>query len=569
MEHFSRDRIQITALQPPSGILNNPQDNGINETEYVPQFNPDGSPQVDPVTGLQVTIEQPRNPNIVRDEVFEFGRRIVAIAQATRVDLTRGERPYSPLREEQAQEEVSQSARQQRDAGKRAQLELISQTAIDPEARTVARQTLEGLGELDMAPAYQAKLTRVRELNDAIASGKATRHERQEAARLRRELGAMSQSSRPAAFYRRRKNSERTRAAARRGMEGRATPARIAEVSGTSGRAGIRSSIRDNRRAEQELEMPANIVSTKGTIFRVGEGVHHNALLEDRRYIVIDTLPTPAQAFRPRSATVAGGPPISGSPAVMDATGAELHTIYINLSPPGQPIRLVPLMRGIENPPATDGRYYYEDGVPIGLESKVTIDYPVDVPLPQGTGKVTIVEIPDPAAPGGICRVQRAEVPAISRDSFSEADNKVLLQPLLSGEEAFIQEVLGEDVAPELLEIIKLRRSDLERDLGTYTIEQEGTTNQSRDEILSESLVAHESDPDNPPETDYPGIRPPEDIRLNRSHFRRYTHRDNDPRTTAQIFKEGFMRAHLNPILFEQLSQEAYRKHLESLRKPR
>jgi len=591
MEHLSIHRQDEQPIAtPPTGIVrsrHNAQQNGIPLTENIPQFNPDGSPVIDPATGTQATIERIRTNQEIGEDGAYMGELLVEASFQTPVSLDTGSAAYLEQRNEQSEEEIAQIRKEAMDHERQAQLELVRHASSDPLEREAAGMALDHLDDPSMLPAYKTKASYLLKVREDLNRNPKSKHLRQEVTRLERELFAMSYMSRaprperpwwqPVARVK--SGIQKVQKGARKSMEATGTSrTHIADNLGTGGkRTNANTEVnnwQERRRLNRESSLPENLVSAKGTIIQTREEVFGRIpelhLLADRRYVVIDTISQHAQAFRPNLN------PINPTTEVTPGQDGALHTIFINVAPVGQTPILKPVPRDslrnggtahqflhngdIGYGESTDGRFYYEDGVPINMNAKTTVDIPMGISLPPNTGKVSYVDIPDPLNPGLTVRVQRAEVPVVSDDSFSPGEDLVVLRPLLTGAEAFDRIVIGAEVDDALLQDVIIRLSDLTSFL--YNQEIGVISNQrDREDILQNHLIFHSEAPGSPAD----GLRSPLDEAEDAGHFRRYHH--TDPRTQREIRQQNYLHL-INTVRHQALTAGRQSKILQNLRKP-
>jgi hypothetical protein len=602
MEHLSNVRQEHHLIDtPPTGIIrtrHNAQQNGIAITEDVPQFNPDGTPLMDPATGNQVTIERPRTDQEIANDGAYMGRLLVDASFQTPVSLDAGSPAYVEQRNEHSEEELAQIRKDAMNHERLNQLNAIRHTSSDPLQREAAGMAIDHLDDPSMAPAYKAKATQLLKSREDLSRNPRSRHLRQEVTRLERELSDMSYMSRAPRPERQwwqpvvrvKSGIQKAQKGARKSMESTGTSrTHIADTLGTGGtRTNANRQINnwlENRRFNRESRLPENLVSAKGSIIQTTEEVFGRNpelhLLADRRYVVMDTVSQYAQAFRPTDP--AGTVPIPMAPHPINTQAAPgqdgfLHTIYINVAAPGHPILLKPVPRDhtrvggtahqhlhngdIGYGESTDGRFYYEDGVPINMEAQTTVDLPMGAIPPANAGKVSYADIPDPLNPGATVRVQRVEVPVISEDSFSPGEDLVILRPLLTGAEAFDRVVRGAELDDLLLHDVVIRLSDLTSFLYNQEIGVISSQN-DREEILQSHLIYHDEDAHSP--TD--GLRSTLDETVDTGHFRRYQHLDQDARTSREIRQQDYLQF-ISAVRHRALTAGRQSKLLQNLRKP-
>lgn len=410
-----------------------------------------------------------------------LGQTAVDLALTSIVDLDPGNPlTYSPSTERQIDDKAAAKVKSLEEQYHIDDLYRQATNAADPSQSAQLTERAHSATGLSLRPDDEHRIASLRTSIKRLEGKKTTEGldtwEQQQLAKDRLNLEKEEHAAKPG-FRRRRRERNLARNKRAEALKPKTSPHRIArEADPTQLSPRQQRKHRRNLKKEQKREAlnPRNVVTTKGTVLEMPDSSGNQ-----RKYVVIDTHPVHAQAYRDN-----GGGNVTFDPIYYKDEGGAL-----------KPVPRGDLQRGNQaswNPnPGVDPNYYFRDGTVVKASNKVTLTNP------DGTTQ---------------------EVLAISDDSFKPSEDIVELQPLLSGAEA-VQVLMGDNSTVDLAVLKKLRSklfiriSDLTHALNEGEIAV--PESKQRKKHLEQNLIFVES----PSTPGAPG------------KVTRYTHKDGSPET--------------------------------------
>lgn len=525
-EHLAIQREEhIQPAPTPAGIVNFPAENGIDPT--LP-------------------------PDQIQREAEVMGAAIVRVSLSTDFNPHLSEVPYSETRVETS---LERAARSTTEVSHAAEIDHLNRALLspDPNVREAAKRALETIAPHNTAgiPNISDSARKLQTIKAKEQRGaKLTLQERQEKGRLEAELKQQRRSN--SNSLKRRKTRGREIKARQNMINVGYSEERIAQIMGTRGSTTKTRQVdtRDHKkRVRQENAETRNAVGRIGVVVIGPDG---------NRYIVKDLRSEPAQSFKVIGYKPKDGEPLKLGDPIFDTeplrdplTGAivtdtmgkpvmteVLHNLYakVTLPDPSDPTKKItthvlvprddPYLRDTVRQSGPDAQFFHQEVDP-------------------ATGNINYVL----ANPAGI-----------GDDSFSPIDDRVTLQRLYSGAEAFDLIVnggeapynweirigdLSQQVDDRAVRIVREKDRDIERSL----------VFEASDEVIDEDF--EERSPGNPTnyrpipgivgsgllspydESQKSGMRGAPTKRV-AGHFRRFDHSTHgmSPKTSRQIAQE-------------------------------
>ncbi len=484
----------------PIGIINDPIANGIAKVDAAGNNRP---------------------PGVVGAEVRSLGAAAVRFNLAFNdPTLELGDIAYSELRIEAQLEAISKQERLKTEALEELQLRQLAASPTNPALAPPADDTLRDAGGLNphVRSTYFANQTQIKQY-EAAGIKNLTKSQKNNYKYLKSQQRILRRRHSPETNFGKTRQFFRSRndVSARNGMRmGGSSEEAIASV--LEGRGRTKSyrqyaeAREDKKRRRAENEQAGNIVSRKGTILTIN----------DRRHVVYDVVSTPAQAHRVRD--MRDGKPVFET--IPGTSTPKLYPMYrAKLDPATKKV-----MRGVDGKVIIESEPMPRDNSYRSGSDKNTGENKITEQFYYGDGTPVHTQGWGP-------------------DSFNPIDDRVVLKPLLTGDEAFEIIVNGASSAG-----INLKDMHVPLKRLTSLVLQDPQALEDprkRKEILENHLIFAKSDSNTPRTITGPttktgpgpvttlGARTPQDQSRDAGHFRRFDYAD--PRTSREITVSNYL----------------------------